>query len=72
MAAQGVLRTAEARFEGLEDFAFQPRYLNLSDARWGTLRMAAIASWSDGSAVATRPTSSKHTPSVSGMNERME
>lgn len=41
-AAPRVLRTPEGRFEGLEDFCFQPRYLNLADARFEALRMAAI------------------------------
>jgi haloalkane dehalogenase len=37
----GVLRTDEARFGGL-DFAFVPRYVEVRDARFGPLRMAAI------------------------------
>jgi haloalkane dehalogenase len=43
MAAARVVRTAEARFADLgADFAFTPRYLSVSDARLGPLRMAAI------------------------------
>jgi haloalkane dehalogenase len=41
-AATGVLRTDEARFAGLADFAFTPRYVSLSDPHLGSLRMAAI------------------------------
>jgi haloalkane dehalogenase len=37
-----VLRTDEARFAGLTDFPFAPRYLTVTDARLGALRMAAI------------------------------
>jgi len=40
--SSGVLRTEEARFAQLEDFAFTPRYVSLEDRRFGTLRMAAI------------------------------
>jgi haloalkane dehalogenase len=42
MAGTGVLRTPEARFAGLADFPFTPRYVSLSDPRSGSLRMAAI------------------------------
>lgn len=42
MAATQVLRTPEARFAGLADFPFAPRYLSVTDARLGALRMAAI------------------------------
>ncbi len=42
MAAADVLRTDEARFAGLADFPFTPRYVSVSDARFGSLRMAAI------------------------------
>ena len=42
MSAAGVLRTAASRFAGLPDFAFAPRYLEVADARHGSLRMAAI------------------------------
>jgi haloalkane dehalogenase len=42
MAATGVLRTPEGRFADLEGFGFTPRYLTVSDARFGQLRMAAI------------------------------
>ncbi len=42
MAAAGVLRTDEARFAGLADFPFTPRYVSVSDPRFGALRMAAI------------------------------
>ncbi len=42
MAAPAVLRTEEARFAGLADFAFAPRYLTVTHARLGALRMAAI------------------------------
>jgi len=41
-AAAGVLRTDEARFAGLADFAFTPRYVQVSDPQLGSLRMAAI------------------------------
>jgi haloalkane dehalogenase len=41
-APPGVLRTAEARFAALADFAYAPRYLSVADARHGTLRMALI------------------------------
>ncbi len=37
----GILRTDEARFTGL-DFPYQPRYVEIPDARFGPLRMAAI------------------------------
>ncbi|HEY7996377.1 MAG TPA: alpha/beta fold hydrolase, partial [Steroidobacteraceae bacterium] len=40
--AAPVLRTDEARFAGLTDFPFAPRYLTVTDARLGALRMAAI------------------------------
>jgi haloalkane dehalogenase len=42
MAAAGVLRTPEARFANLGGFAFAPRYVTVTDARFGELRMAAI------------------------------
>ena len=42
MARAAVLRTEEARFAGLEDFDFAPRYVTVQDARLGALRMAAI------------------------------
>jgi haloalkane dehalogenase len=42
MAAGDVLRTPAARFADLSDFPFTPRYLELQDARFGALRMAAI------------------------------
>jgi haloalkane dehalogenase len=42
MASPAVLRTDEARFAGLADFPFAPRYLSVTDARLGPLRMAAI------------------------------
>ena len=42
MASPAVLRTDEARFAGLSDFPFAPRYLSVTDARLGPLRMAAI------------------------------
>ena len=42
MASPAVLRTEEARFAGLADFPFAPRYLSVTDARLGALRMAAI------------------------------
>ncbi len=42
MAAPGVLRTDEARFAALADFPFTPRYVSVSDPRFGSLRMAAI------------------------------
>jgi haloalkane dehalogenase len=38
----GVLRTPEACFAGLAGFPFTPRYVSVSDARFGALRMAAI------------------------------
>ncbi len=41
MGAPGILRTDEARFAGL-DFPYLPRYVDLHDARWGALRMAAV------------------------------
>ena len=41
MPGTAVLRTDEARFAGL-DFPYVPRYVELRDARFGTLRMAAI------------------------------
>jgi haloalkane dehalogenase len=40
--AVAVLRTDEGRFAGLEEFPFAPRYVALTDARFGALRMAAI------------------------------
>jgi len=42
MAPPAVLRTAEARFAGLTDFPFAPRYQRVTDARLGALCMAAI------------------------------
>jgi haloalkane dehalogenase len=42
VAPAQVLRTPEARFAGLTDFPFTPRYLNVTDARLGALRMASI------------------------------
>ena len=42
MAPAQVLRTPEARFAGLADFPFTPRYLTVTDARLGALRMASI------------------------------
>jgi haloalkane dehalogenase len=38
----GVLRTPEARFADLPGFGFTPRYVSVTDARFGALRMAAI------------------------------
>jgi len=38
----GVLRTADACFAQLPQFAFAPRYVDIPDPRYGTLRMAAI------------------------------
>ena len=35
----GVLRTAEDRFDDLEDYAFEPRYVDIQDETHGTLRM---------------------------------
>jgi haloalkane dehalogenase len=43
VVAAGVLRTAEERFADLgADFRFVPRYVTVSDARFGPLRMASI------------------------------
>lgn len=52
MAGGRVLRTPEARFEGLEDWAFAPHYTELSDPDLGALRMAhAEAGPADGPVV---------------------
>jgi haloalkane dehalogenase len=42
MPNAGVLRTPEARFAELAEFPFTPRYLSVTDARFGELRMACI------------------------------
>jgi haloalkane dehalogenase len=52
MPAAGVLRTPEARFAGLSGFGFVPRYVTLSDAHFGELRMAAIDEGPRGAPVA--------------------
>jgi haloalkane dehalogenase len=41
VADKGILRTDEVRFAGL-DFPYAPRYVELRDAHFGALRMAAI------------------------------
>ncbi len=38
-AAMNILRTPEHRFEKLPEYAFSPHYLELQDARFGSLRM---------------------------------
>ena len=57
MASPAVLRTDEARFAGLADFPFAPRYLSVTDARLGPLRMAAIDEGPRDAPVATTRTS---------------
>ncbi len=42
MSSRRVLRTPEARFSGLPQFTYVPRFVTLADARLGPLRMAAI------------------------------
>lgn len=51
MAVAAILRTDEARFAGL-DFPFAPRYVEVRDAHFGALRMAAIDEGPRGAPVA--------------------
>ena len=42
MSGPRILRTPPERFRGLPDFGYTPHYLDLEDARFGTLRMAYL------------------------------